>query len=271
MLRKLVCTIFSQSVLTFFKGRYYIRCGALTYTSLLGFIPLVSVLVAILSKLPVVRVQLPKIQNFIFHNFLPGSGEELINYVQMFSHQAQKLPWSQFIFLIAISIVLVLSVERALNLVFNDNNQTRSVLSGLLRSWLMIAITTFFMIVSLLLSGYVLSMPFLSHLKIVRVLDEYSSWWLPFLSSFIGFSLLYFVIPRKKIAVKYALVGSFVASILFEVMKFVFTWYVISLPAYNAIYGTLAIIPVFMIWIYCFWCIVIYGALLTQALRNFII
>lgn len=253
-------TVFYKSLCVFFKRGYYIRCGALTYTSLLGFVPLLSVFLTILSKLPVVNEQLPKIQNFILGNFLPGRGEQLTHYVVIFSQQAQKLPWSQFIFLIVISIVLVLSIERALNLVFNDNQVSPM---GLPRSWSAILLTTLLIMLSLFLSRYILSIPILSHLKLVQFFEKYSSWWLPFFSSFIGFSMLYFVIPRKKIAIKYAFFGSFIASLLFEIMKSIFAWYVISLPTYNAIYGTLAIIPIFMAWVYFFWCIVMYGALLT--------
>jgi YihY family inner membrane protein len=66
----------------FFRQRYYTRCSALTYTSLLGFIPLVSVLIAVFSKLPFVKEQLPKIQLFVFRNFLPEQGEKLFDYIE---------------------------------------------------------------------------------------------------------------------------------------------------------------------------------------------
>lgn len=257
--------VLSQSFLIFFRQRYYTRCSALTYTSLLGFIPLVSVLMAVFSKLPLVKDQLPKIQQFVLHNFLPEQGEKLLDYIEQFTVQATKLPWTQFVFLIVISGALVLSVDRTINCVWGDQNHRRA-LHSLLRSWIVIMLTTIFLVLSLMLSSYLFSAPFLNHLYLKSILQDHTSWWLPFLSSFAGFSIFYIVMPNQKVRVRHALMGGFVVSILFEIMKHGFAWYIHSIPTYNAIYGALAVIPLFMIWIYLFWCIIVYGALVTNQL-----
>ena len=254
-----------ESFLLFFRQRYYTRCSALTYTSLLGFIPLVSVLMAVFSKLPFVKDQLPKIQQFVFHNFLPAQGEKLFDYIEQFTVQATKLPWTQFVFLIVISGALVLSVDRTINYVWNDEKHRRAFHS-LLRSWIVIVLTTIFLGLSLMLSSYLLSAPLFNRFYLKLNLQDYASWWLPFLSSFAGFSLFYIIMPNQKVLIKHALIGGGVVSILFEIMKHGFAWYIRSIPTYNAIYGALGVIPIFMIWIYSFWCIVVYGALVTHQL-----
>ena len=253
------------SFLLFFRKRYYTRCSALTYTSLLGFIPLISVLIAVFSKLPFVKDQLPKIQLFVFHNFLPAQGEKLFDYIEQFTEQAGRLPWTQFIFLIVISGTLVLSVDRTINYVWHINRYRRAFHS-LLRSWIVIVLTMIFLVLSLMLSSYLLSVPLFNHFYLKTILQDYASWWLPFLSSFVGFSIFYFIMPNQKVSIKHALVGGGVVSILFEIMKHCFAWYIRSIPTYNAIYGALGVIPIFMIWIYFFWCIVVYGALVTNQL-----
>ena len=256
------------SFLSFFKRRYYIRCSALTYTSLLGFIPLVSVLIAVFSKLPYVKEQLHKIQLFVFRNFLPEQGEKLFDYIEQFTEQASKLPWTQFIFLIFISSALVLSVDRTINYVWDDKKH-RQAFHSLFRSGVVIVLTTIFLVLSLMLSSYLLSMPFFTHVYLKLVLQDYASWWLPHLSSFAGFSLFYIIMPNQKVSIKYALMGGAVVSVLFEIMKHGFAWYIRSSPTYNAIYGALGVIPIFMIWIYSFWCVVVYGALVTNQLEKF--
>ncbi|MES2204508.1 MAG: YihY family inner membrane protein [Pseudomonadota bacterium] len=257
----------SESFLLFFRQRYYTRCSALTYTSLLGFIPLISVLIAVFSKMPFVKDQLPKIQSFVFHNFLPGQGEKLLDYIEHFTEHATKLPWTQFVFLIVISGALVISVDRTINHVWDDKNHRRAF-HTLLRSWIVIMLTTIFLGLSLMFSSYLLSAPLWNHLYLKSILQDHTSWWLPFLSSFAGFSIFYIVMPNQKVRVKHALIGGFVVSILFEIMKHGFAWYIHSIPTYNAIYGALAVIPLFMIWIYSFWCIVVYGALVTHQLEQ---
>ncbi len=256
-----------ESFLQFFRQHYYMRCSALTYTSLLGFFPLISVLVAVFSKLPLMKEQLPKVQIFVLHNFLPAQGEKLFEYIEQFTEQATRLPWTQFVFLIFISGLLVLSVDRTINHVWKIQ-QHRSAFYSLLRSWIVICLTTIFLVLSLTLSSYVLSVPLFSHFYLRSILYDHASWWLPFLSSFFGFALLYIIMPNQKVPVKNALIGGGVVSILFEILKHCFAWYIRSIPTYNAIYGTLAVIPLFMIWIYFFWCIVIYGALVTKQLEG---
>lgn len=256
-----------ESFFLFFRERYYTRCSALTYTSLLGFIPLISVLIAVFSKLPFVKDQLPQIQQFVFHNFLPEQGEKLFDYIELFIEQATKLPWTQFIFLIVISVTLVLSVDRTINHVWDDEKRPRAFHS-LVRSSIVIMLTTIFLVLSLMLSSYLLSAPLFNHVYLKSILQDHTSWWLPFLSSFLGFTLFYIIMPNQKVLVRHALVGGGVVSLLFEIMKHGFAWYIRSIPTYNAIYGALGVIPIFMIWIYFFWCIVVYGALVIHQLAK---
>ncbi len=252
-------------VICFFQYHYYIRCGALTYTSLLGCIPVFSVFVAALSKLPVVKSQLPQLQNFVLHTFLPVKGEKFIDYITTFSHQAQALPWSQFMFLIFVSIVLVFSVERTINSILGEQ-KAHAILQGFVRSWFAIILMILLMITSFILSSYILSIPVLVKFKVIAILHDYSSWWLPFLSSFLGFTIVYYIVPSRSPHMFHALLGGVIASALFEVMKLCFAWFIVQIPTYNAIYGTLAIIPIFMIWVYSFWCVFIYCALLVREL-----
>lgn len=260
--------VLSQSLVRFFRQRYSIRCSALTYTSLLGFVPLISVLVALFSKLPFAKDQLPKLQRFIFQSFLPEQGEKVFGYVQQFTYEAGKLPWTQFLFLIFISASLVFSVERTLNHVWGADKQRRAA-HGLLLSWSVILFTIIFTGLSLILSGYLLSLPLLQHLIVQSAFHDYAAWWLPLLSSFVGFSILYVVMPSQKVPLKHALTGGAVVSILFEIVKQGFAWYLRSIPSYNAIYGALGVIPLFMVWVYFFWCIVVYGALVTRQLGEY--
>lgn len=261
----LLWRVLRESLALFFRHRYYTRCSALTYTSLLGFVPLISVLMAVFSKLPFVKDQLPKIQLFVFRNFLPEQGEKLLGYIEHFTQQATKLPWTQFVFLIVISGTLVLSVDRTINHVWEVDRHRRAFHSILL-SWIVIILTIIFLGLSLMLSSYLFSAPLLAHVYLKSLLYDHAAWWLPFLSSFAGFALLYIIMPNEKVRIKHALMGGLVVSILFEIMKHGFAWYIHSIPTYNAIYGALAVIPLFMIWIYFFWCIVIYGALVTNQL-----
>ena len=91
----------------------------------------------------------------------------------------------------------------------------------------------------------------------------------PLLLSWLAFWLLFSVVPTCNVAGKDALIGALVAGVLFEIGKKVFTLYVTMFPAYQLIYGVLAVIPMLFLWVYWTWCIVLLGAEITVSLEHY--
>ena len=258
-----VLLILKQSGLRFFKSKYYVRSSALAFTSLLGFIPLVSVLVSLLSKLPITASMLPKLQHFVFNNFVPTQGEKIYPFIEKFLAQADRLPLTQFFFLIFISMFLLLSIERTLNHIWGLGRK-RKISVSLLLTWGVLILAPIFMVLSIIISTYLISLPILVRWNVDIFYHHYFAGLLPFFSSFLAFALLYFVIPCEKVKLVHALFGGLVATLLFEAAKHVFSIYVKLFPTYDAIYGAMAVIPIFMLWVYLVWCIVIYGAIVVS-------
>jgi membrane protein len=92
---------------------------------------------------------------------------------------------------------------------------------------------------------------------------------LPFASTWAGLALMYALVPNRRVRKRDALVGALAAAMLFELARFVFTWYVSGIANYNQVYGALAAIPIFLIWVFVSWVIVLLGATLTAALTAF--
>lgn len=120
------------------------------------------------------------------------------------------------------------------------------------------------MVASIVISTYVFSLPWLVHWKIDVLYREYLVEGLPFFCSFVGFMLLYYVIPSEKVKFLHAMSGALLSTFLFEIAKSAFSLYLRMFPTYDAIYGALAVIPIFMIWTYFMWCIIIYGAIVVS-------
>ena len=87
---------------------------------------------------------------------------------------------------------------------------------------------------------------------------------IPFLMSTVAFFLIYRLLPNRTISTKSALIGGLVAGILFEIAKRLFAYYVIHFPSQQAIYGAFATIPIFLLWIYLSWIIILLGAEITR-------
>lgn len=100
---------------------------------------------------------------------------------------------------------------------------------------------------SLAISSYLLSLRWASDLN--TVIDNVLRI-LPLLLSWISFWLLYSIVPTTRVPNRDALVGAFVAALLFEAGKKGFALYITMFPSYQLIYGVLAVIPILFVWVY---------------------
>lgn len=81
----------------------------------------------------------------------------------------------------------------------------------------------------------------------------------PYLSIWIALFVLYKVLPNTKILTKNALIGSVIVGTFWQIFQVIYISFQIGVSRYNAIYGTLALLPVFMMWVYTSWLIVLAG------------
>jgi membrane protein len=89
---------------------------------------------------------------------------------------------------------------------------------------------------------------------------------LPFVFTCAALTLLYGIVPYRSVKPRDALVGGVVAGIAFEVVKRGFAIYLARFPTYTLIYGAFATIPIFLLWLYVSWVVVLAGATLTAML-----
>ena len=90
----------------------------------------------------------------------------------------------------------------------------------------------------------------------------------PLLFTTAALALLYAVVPARRVRWRHALAGGAAAAVAFESAKYGFAFYLTRVPTYEAVYGALAALPVFLIWIYLCWLIVLAGAAMTATLAE---
>ena len=92
---------------------------------------------------------------------------------------------------------------------------------------------------------------------------------LPFVFTCAAFTLLYAVVPYRYVELRHALFGAVIAGAVFELAKWGFALYIGIFPTYRLIYGAFATIPIFLIWLYLSWLIVLAGAAFTAVLPGY--
>jgi membrane protein len=92
---------------------------------------------------------------------------------------------------------------------------------------------------------------------------------LPFLFTCIALGLLYAIVPFRRVELRHAVIGAFLAGIAFELAKRGFAFYLSRVPTYRLIYGAFATVPIFLVWLYVSWVVVLAGAVFTAMLPGY--
>ncbi len=239
--------------------------GNLAYVSLLSLVPLVAVVFALFSAFPMFSDISGQIRHFIFANFIPTTGDIIQNYIEQFVANSSKMTAVGAIGLIVTSLLLMYSVDSALNSIWRSTHQRPKVYSFAIY-WMILTLGPLLVGASLAISSYLLSLRWISGFngtidQMLRVL--------PLLLTWLALWLLYSLVPTNRVPVKDALIGSLVAALLVELGKKGFALYVTMFPSYQLIYGVLAVIPILFVWVYWSWCIVLLGAEITVTLGDY--
>ena len=233
--------------------------ASLTYVTLLSLVPLMTVSLAVFSAFPVSERVTDEIQDFVFANFIPASGEVLQQYLQQFSQKASQLTGAGFLFLIVVALALMANIDRAFNTIWRVKKK-RSPLSQFIVYWAILSLGPLLIGVSMAVPSYLVSLPLFSDAAATLGVGRRLLGLTPLLASATAFTLLYAVVPNRRVPIKNAIAGGVLAAILFEFAKRGFAFYLTSFPAYEAIYGALAAIPIFLVWVYLSWVVTLLGA-----------
>ena len=249
-----------------FVARHFIdddcpyRASALTFTSMLAIVPLITVGFAILSTFPVFQNLAGPLQDFIFANFVPNTGKIIQDFLHSLATQAAKMSAMGVLFLFTIALLVMYTIESSMNKIWRVHS-SRHGLSAFLLYWAIVSLAPILLGMSIAISSYWLSLPFIADHTVPTQLG-----YLPFLLSLAGFTFLYVVVPNCRVRFLHGLYGGIVAALLFESAKLGFAYYLTHFNFYQLLYGAFSTVPIFFIWIYWVWIITLLGAEISYAL-----
>ncbi|HDD43935.1 MAG TPA: YihY family inner membrane protein [Candidatus Desulfofervidus auxilii] len=232
-----------------FKKFWYDRCleqaAALTYATILSLVPIVTISFSVVSRFKLSEVE---IRAFLLKYFLPESNliDIIENNIEKFIKNTATLSIVSLIALFLISIALLGMVEKAFNRIWRVE-KGRSLFHKFITFWTMLTLTPVLLGISIGVVGR------LEHFSLSPFLISLSL-------SFIALFFLYWLFPATKVSLKAALFGSFIASLFFEIAKWAFKYYISYYATFDKIYGALSVIPVFFVWLFWSWTIVLLGA-----------
>jgi len=251
----------------FFEHRGFTNAASLTYSTLLSLVPLLTVVFAVLSAFPVAERMVETLQDFVFRHFVPAAGQAVQGHIERFIASASQLSGISFLFLVIIALLLMQNIDNALNGIWQTPRRRRP-LQKFLVYWALISLGPLLLAASLAMTSYLVSMPLFREAEESLHLGNGLLIIMPVIASTAAFSLMYLVIPNHSVPIRYAFAGGVVAAILFDLANRAFGFYVTSFASYQAIYGALAVFPIFLVWVYLSWVIFLFGAEFTCCLEQ---
>lgn len=239
--------------------------GALTFTSLLALVPVVTIALTVFSAFPAFGGFWSVVRDFMLTHLVPAAASKLTGvYVQQFAENAGRLTAVGMVMLGAAAIMMMLTIEHTFNRIWRVR-LARPVVARVLIYWGVLTVGPLLLGASLSLTSWLITQssgmigklrgPEVLFLKIV-----------PLVLTCLTFAFLYRTVPYRRVQTTDAVVGGAIAGLLFELMKGLFGAYIKQVPTYKLVYGAFASFPIFLTWIYVSWLIVLIGAELTAAM-----
>ncbi|RKZ93504.1 MAG: virulence factor BrkB family protein [Gammaproteobacteria bacterium] len=261
--------VFTQFFIFVLQRFSQLRCtetaSALSYTSLLSLVPLLAVLFAGFSSFSVFQDLFLEIQQFIFSNFIPSSSEQIQEYLHEFVGKASRLTLVGLFGLFAVALMLMWQIDHALNYIWGAN-KGKNLLRTFLTYWAVLTLGPVLMGVSLMVTSYIVSLPLITNAADTIGVRLKMLSMVPVVMTLLAFTLLYLVVPNTRVKFFHALTGGLTATLFFELAKKGFALYVSHNTTYASLYGSLATVPIFLIWIYISWLVTLFGAVTTRSM-----
>ena len=241
--------------------------GSLTFTTLLSVVPFLAVSFALFTHFPSFQRFEKTIEGALLKSLLPADiSRTVLNTLTHFADNANSLTWAGSLFLLATALAMLLTVENALNRIWQVK-KTRPFLKRVALYLLMLAIGPPALGASLWATSVVLgaSMGWIGTVppSVQFALDSG-----PVLLGTVVLANLFYFVPNTKVRKREAVVGGLLASIAFELGKHGFAAYLVKVPTYKVVYGAFAVFPMFLLWVYFSWLVTLAAALVTANLRR---
>jgi membrane protein len=239
--------------------------GSLTFTTVFALVPLLTIALAIFTTFPLFNTFRMSLEAYFVQSVMPKSiSTTILNYLTMFASKATRLSAVGAVALIVTSIAMMNLIERVFNRIWRVRGE-RSWTRRILVYWAIITLGPLLIGVSLTLSSQVF-MATVDLFGRVPVLGAIIYTVASLALTTASFTLLYLAVPNRDVDWQDAAWGGLVAGLAFELAKRGFAVFITQFPTYSKIYGALAALPLFLLWVYVSWVITLIGALLVAAL-----
>ena len=241
---------------------------SLAYTTILSLVPLFAIFFSILGKITEDEKVLQQIKDFLAQYFIPQYGASILDTVEQLSANSVTFGVFGLPTLILIGGFLYFKMDRSINSIWELDLVSNWIKSGQ-AFFMTLFLGPILLVLAFSLPPYLYSLPYYKELTEVTFVSTLLSLGFPVLVTAVGLYLLYRYIPHTLVWHRSALIGGLVAGVLLQISNWTVNWYLYNMSRFNIIYGSLAIFPIFLLWLYVVWMVVLIGAAITFLVQKY--
>ena len=243
--------------------------GALTFTTTIALVPLLTVALAVLTAFPLFGQFQTVLQRWLVESLIPDSiARQVLGYLTQFTSKASRLGFLGFVALLFSAVALVFTIDRTLNAIWRVR-QARPWGQRVLIYWAALTLgplvlaTSLFMLTTALTWGGQSWGPGQAWLRFILDVLEFGL-------TALGIGALYKYVPHTHVPARHAWWGGTLAAIVLEVARWALAQYLAKVGTFAAVYGAFATVPILLVWIYTTWVIVLVGAVAVASLPSWL-
>ncbi|WOE31298.1 MULTISPECIES: YihY family inner membrane protein [unclassified Acinetobacter] len=245
------------------------QAGALTYTTLFAVVPMLTVFLVIISSIKALEPARQQLQQLIYSNFLPKTTIAFDKLLSEFTDKSSNLTVIGVLFLFVTTVLMLTNIENVFNRIWRVQ-ETRGGILGFMRYWTIISLGPILLGSAFVISSTLASLNILSNNFAGYEIDgSFILWSISFTLTILGFFILYWTIPNRTVPLKAAFIAGIFTAVIFELLKNLFGFIMSNFTSYQIVYGAFAAIPIFLLWVFLTWNIILLGVELSYAITAF--
>jgi membrane protein len=249
----------------FIEDRCFETASGLAYATVFAMVPFAAAVFGIISTFPVFEQWSERLTSFVFSNFVPAAARTVETFVREAAGSASQMTLAGVLGLLVVALLLMKGIEDTFNRIWRVPSG-RGYIARFLMYWAALTFGPILVVSSVALSSYVFSLPLLADgTRAVGWLLRLS----PLVLAWAAFACAFLIVPNRTVRPLHAFAGGGLAALLFESAKVGLTLYLSQVPTYEKIYGALAVIPIFLLWVYLSWIAILLGASFAASLSAF--
>ncbi|MFT7724252.1 MAG: YihY family inner membrane protein [Roseateles sp.] len=246
----------------FREERLGLTAGSLTFTTLISLVPLLTVMLAVFTAFPMFSSFQHALEQYFLKSLIPPNiAKPVLASLTQFAAKANRLGAVGLVALGVTALALMLTIDRTLNAIWRVR-RSRPMAQRVLVYWAALTLGPLLLGGSLTLTSYAVTV---GQGLITKMPGGLATLLGGADIVLLGLAIagLFHYVPNTHVRWRHALLGGVFVSVGFSLAKSLLAWYVKQVPTYSTLYGAFATVPIFLIWIYLGWVIVLLGAILA--------